>query len=113
MKHLHTIDLPISKKDLILKLIKEDMRATKLVLGLEHTGLSAYPFFTDLSRIVFLFMGFTEEDCEQEELQTLYENFMDKTTQLDASDFPGVLNELAFDLYIELLAEKKIRDRKS
>jgi hypothetical protein len=112
MKTTHTLHLPFSQKDLILKLLKEDMVNNILVSGLEKTGLTAYPFFSDLGTLVMQLIGFAEEDCD-DALYQLYEKGIGKAAGINIYTFPERAEELTEEVYAELLAEKLNRSKKS
>lgn len=107
---METLEIPFSKKEFIIKLIKEDIRNNILVSSLESTGLSAYPFFTDLGSMVMQLIGFSEKDRD-DDLYQIYESMMEKSNGTNINAFPEIVNKLSEEIYIELLAEKKYREK--
>jgi hypothetical protein len=96
--------------DLILTLIKADMRNYKLILGLDNAGVLAEDFFTDLGRTIMLLMDFEEEDRD-DSLYELYDKFMDRLVDINVHQFHDAIKPLSIQLYAELLAEKRVRER--
>jgi hypothetical protein len=99
-----------SNTDLILSIIKADMRNYKLILGLDNAGVLAEDFFTDLGRSVMVLMDFEEEDRD-DGLYELYDKFMDRLVEINVHQFHDAIKTLSIELYADLLAEKKVRER--
>ncbi len=94
--------------ELILALLKADLINNRLICGLQNAGLIAGDFYLDLSLTVFQLMGFTDRD---EELNKLYIHTLDRLVQAEPGNFHSQKNSLAIELYAELLAEKKFREK--
>jgi hypothetical protein len=107
---METLEIPFSKKDFIIKLIKEDIRNNILVSSLENTGLVAYPFFADLCSVVMQLIGFSEKDRD-DGLYQIYESLIEKSNGTNINEFPEIAAKLSEEIYIELLAEKKYREK--
>jgi hypothetical protein len=105
---MHTVHLPFSQRDLLLKLIQEDLSNYLLVSGLEKTGLTAFPFFSDLGTLVLQLLGFAEKDCD-DALYQFYEKQLDKVLSLNIYKLPEVSEKLAEEIYEELMVEKTRR----
>ncbi|ABG60175.1 hypothetical protein [Cytophaga hutchinsonii] len=100
------IELPdLTKKELILTLIKADMRNVKLIYGLENAGALVENFYSNLNVIVLKLIGF-EETERKDELYALYDKKMAALIDLHVTDFIDGINYLALDFYNELLLQK-------
>ena len=100
------IQLPdLTQKELILTLIKTDMRNVKLIKGLENAGALVEHFYSNLNMIVLALIGFKKAQ-RTDALYALYDKKMDTLIDIDVADFTDRLNQLAHDFYKELLLEK-------
>jgi hypothetical protein len=94
--------------DLILALIKAELRNYKLIIGLEQAGLVVDRFFTCLDRNIMALIGF--EDYERDE--SLYERFdllITPIENMEVDEFHHKLNQIALGVYAGLLKEKRVR----
>ena len=100
------ISLPnLTQKELILTLIKADMRNVKLIQGLENAGALVEYFHTDLCFIILKLIGF--EDAERtDELYAFYDTKMHALVDVSVDVFREKLPYLAVDFYNELLLQK-------
>jgi len=95
----------LTQKELILTLIKADMRNVKLIQGLEHAGALVEHFYSDLSVVILKLIGF--EDAERtDELYALYDTKMHALVDVSVEVFREKLPYLAVDFYNELLLLK-------
>jgi hypothetical protein len=95
----------MNNQDLILTLIKSDMRNQKLINGLDQAGVLAEDFYTDLSTAILQLIGF--EDSERtDDLYEYYDQMMDKLLDLEVNDFLDKQKNLALQFYNELLMER-------
>jgi hypothetical protein len=95
---------------LIIELISEDIRNNKLIVGLNNLGMDASEYASGLSVTILQLMGFTDT----ERTDNLYEQYDTKLSAVtpDNADFKTEeLNALALEIYIDLLAEKKVLER--
>ena len=99
----------MTKTNLIIALIKADMKNHKLIRGLDEAGALVEDFYLSLDGIIMDELGFSDE--EQEEAYELYSKKMRQLEKLPLSSFLQNLNANAQELYIELLAEKKYFER--
>jgi len=100
------IELPdLTQKELILTIIKADMRHVKLIQGLENAGASVDHFYSDLNVIVLKLLGF-EQSVRKDEWYALYDKKMAALVNLTVHDFIDGINYLALDFYNELLLQK-------
>lgn len=106
MKHIDSTGL--SSRSLITSLIREDLKCSKLVLGLSELGLDAGKYHLDLSTLVFTLMEFQEQD---DHLLGLYLDFMDKMLTVPDVEEAGLLERMAEELYTILLNEKNLRNQ--
>jgi hypothetical protein len=91
--------------ELIVRLIKEDLKSNKLAFGLNYLGIVAEPYHSDLGTIILVFMGFTDSESD-EELYTFYQEQMELITALETYSFFQQLDGLAQELY-QLLMNRK------
>ena len=92
-------------KELVLALIKADMRNMKLIMGLERTGFSVEYFPTDLSQEILRLVGF--EDSERnDDLSNFYIRSLEQALEVTLDEFRFRIHTLALDFYNLLLNEK-------
>lgn len=103
----------LDKKELIIRLIKDNLINLKLVYGLNHLGLIADDYHLNLGDTIFKLLGF--EASEQSDL--IFENvFMgnsEKITQIAIFGSKDELDLLSMEIYNELLFAKGISDSSS
>ena len=101
---MHAIAIPnLTKKELILCLLKADMRNVKLIQGLESAGALIEDFYSDLSVTILKLIGFEEAERTDEQYQ-FYDKVMNRLINRDVAEFIEQLNYLAVDFYNELLS---------
>lgn len=93
----------LSSREVIIQLIKEDLRSSKLVLGLSELGLDAGKYHLNISSLVFNLMGINEQN---EKLLDIYMEFMDRTMSIPDIEQEGILQRMAEELYALLLSAK-------
>lgn len=86
---------------LILSLIKEDLRCSKLVLGLSCLGLDAGKYHTELSTAIFTLMGI---DHNNDQLLTLYFDCIDKVIEVDDVEDQQKMQSMASEIYEKLVS---------
>lgn len=95
----------INEQDLILSLIKDDLIHSKMVQGLNEMGIYAEDYFLHLSDTVFKLLGFKDG----EETEMIFERYLELSEQamlVDISDSHKAMDNLAMQIYIELLSRK-------
>lgn len=85
--------------NLIIKLIKEDLKSNKLLFGFHQLGIVAEPYHSDLSSIILVLMGFTEND---DQAYAFYQEHMERLTSLETAAFHQKIDSLAQELYYQL-----------
>lgn len=96
-------------KSLIIRLIKEDLKNYRLVKGLNALGLTSSEYLLDIAYVVFRLMGFEEGQID-DDLNQLYV-MLTNNLEIDELGDPDLLEQFSANIFAELLAEKKIRDR--
>lgn len=98
----------LDKKELILRLIKDNLINTKLISGLNGLGLIADDFTLNLGDTIFKLLGF--EASEQSDLifETVFMGNSEKITQIAISGSKDELDLLSMEIYNELLFAKGI-----
>ena len=96
-------------KSLIIRLIKEDLKNYRLVKGLNALGLTSSDYLLDIAYVVFRLMGFEEGQID-DDLNQLYV-MLTNNLEIDELGDPDLLEQFSANIFAELLAEKKIRDR--
>jgi hypothetical protein len=94
-----------------MRLIKEDLKNYRLVKGLNALGLTSSEYLLDIAYVVFRMMGFEEGQINDD----LYQFYVKLINNLDTDELadPKLLNQFSANIFIELLAEKKIMERVS
>lgn len=100
----------LDKKDLIIRLIKDNLINLKLIYGLNNIGLIADDYHLDLGDTIFKLMGF--EASEQSDLifETVFMGNSEKITRIAISDSRDELHLLSREIYKELLFAKGISE---
>jgi hypothetical protein len=94
--------------NIILSLIKEDLRSSKLVLGLSELGLDAGQYHTELYDLVFDLM---EIEVQNDSLLDFYFEQLERAKEIpDLEENLPALAAMAEDIYRQLLEQKKLRD---
>ena len=97
----------MEQNQLILSLIKEDLRCSKLVNGLSELGLDAGKYHTELSNIVFDMMGF---DVQNDSLLEFYFNCLEEVAGVKDVEDMQAMGKLARDIYERLVGERERRN---
>lgn len=105
--------MPISKKDLIMSLLRDHLVSYRLTEGLLKIGLDALNFDLYISETIFQLMGFGDS----KEDEKLFEEFLNWSQKVMNIDFSGEgriepLNDLRDEIYRKLKREQKLRKLK-
>lgn len=92
-------------KELILSLLRADLKNSKLLYGLEKVGFTADDFYTDLDRQVLELMGFGREQ-RSDELYQHYHQTIERLVEVPLPVFFENLKTMTLELYNELLQYK-------
>ena len=88
-------------KELIISLIKDDLRNTKLVNGLNKIGLKADDYYLHLSDTIFELMGF-EDTPQTETLIEFYYEYSRKIEEINIIECSTQIDDLAVDIFEKL-----------
>ncbi|QMU30503.1 hypothetical protein [Adhaeribacter radiodurans] len=88
--------------ELIIRLLKEDLKSNKLLLGLNQLGIVAEHYHSDLGSIILILMNLPESD---DNLYAFYQNQLTSFTSLETSIFFNQLDALAQKFY-QLLIDR-------
>lgn len=102
--NVRLVKLP-SDTELILFILKEDLKNTKLFNGLESAGLTDCFYRADFAALVLGYMGFDEVP---DDLQEFYADLISRYSEKIEPD-NRVIMEYALDVYNEILVEKSKR----
>lgn len=94
----------ITRKNLIISLIKDDLTNIRLVYGLDKLGLDSGDYYLHLSETIFKLIGILTDD------EDFFESYMDECRtvyNIDIFKHPELLNSLALSLYNKLVEEYK------
>ena len=94
---------PEQLQKLVTQLIKEDLRCSKLVLGLSGLGLDAGKYHTELSTLVF---NLLDLDTGNDHLMGLYFEWIDRVQQVEDIEEEGRLAGMANEIYERLIEQK-------
>lgn len=101
----------IESKELIISLIKDDLRNMRLTYGLSELGLVAEKYSLQLNRTILLLMGFDKEQ-QDDDIYDKYNGYSEKIVRIDIFEQPELLDELASNIYNFLIKEIKARNFK-
>jgi hypothetical protein len=93
-------------KNLILTLIQNDLKNTKLTIGLNKLGLDASNYYLNLKELLFELLCF-EENEQEEKLFEVYVMHAEKIQSIDIIKHPEKLMELA-EIYNWLMKEQEV-----
>lgn len=102
--------IPLSKKDLIMSLLRDHLVSYRLVQGLLKAGLDSNNFDLYIAETIFQLMGFGSSEKEEK----LFEEFLNWSEKVMSIDFLGEdrsepLNDLRDEIYRKLKREQKLR----
>lgn len=103
----------ISKKDLLITLLRDHLVNYRLVQGLSNIGLDPLHYNLNLGETIFMLMGFGNS-AEEEKLYEEFLNWSEKalTIEFTINEYEP-LNELCLNIYRKLKTERKIRNLKN
>ncbi|MBI1838676.1 MAG: hypothetical protein HYR91_15535 [Flavobacteriia bacterium] len=91
--------------ELIISLIKDDLRNNKLINGLNKIGLKADDYYLHLSDTIFNLMGF-EDNSQTDALIEYYYEYSNKVEECDFSLNSTQLDEMAEEVFERLSSIK-------
>lgn len=91
----------MENRELIISLIKDDLRNTKLVNGLNRIGLKAEDYYLHLSDTIFNLMGF-KDNPQTDALIEFYYEYSNKVEECDFSLNSTQLDEMAEEVFERL-----------
>lgn len=105
--------ISLSKKDLILSLLRDHLVSHRLIQGLLKAGLDSLNFDLYMGETIFKLMGFGGSEKEEK----LFEEFLNWSEKVMNIDFLGedrgvLLNDLRDEIYRKLNREQKLRKLK-
>jgi hypothetical protein len=100
----------ILNKNLALTLIQNDLKNTKLTLGLNKLGLDASNYYLNLKELLFELLYF-EKNEQEEQLFEAYVIYAEKIHSMDVIKHPEKLIGLADEIYNWLMKEQEIHHR--
>lgn len=101
-----------NKKEIIISLIKDNLKNTRLVVGLDKLGLNASKYHLHLSDTIFQLIGFKSAEYN-EKVFTKYVNDSMKVSSVDIFLSPEKLEALATKIYKDLTKELELQNRKN
>jgi hypothetical protein len=102
-----TPEIMMLNKNLIIQLIQNDLKNTKLTLGLNKLGVDASNYYLNLKELLFELICF-EKNEQEEKLFEAYVVYAEKIQAMDIIKHPEKLMELADEIYTWLMKEQEI-----
>jgi len=93
-----------TNKDIIIKLLIQDMKHEQLINGMQQLGFESDMHGTDISTIVATLMGIAEDNIS-EDWMNVYLSFIRKAKEYTISDSGTTLLSLAETCYVFLEGE--------
>jgi hypothetical protein len=93
---------------LIIKLIKEDLKSNRLIEGLSHLGVNADLYILEISIVIMGLMELSDDEIDEWGLDTYHLIIMEKCKNWKSLEF---LDSTAMEVYSELIMEKDFRKR--
>lgn len=101
----------MNNKEIILQLIKEELKNKVLMYSIQKLGLDCSFFTIDISNIILECAGIKNTS---DKLYNWYFNLVDRAIEdISSKDLNQALNNWAFVIYSELLDEKKKENKKN
>lgn len=95
-------------EELILSMIKADMKNTRLIMGLCDAGLTADGFYSGLPTSILKMTGFSEAELE-DSLFEFYDTTMERLIGTGINEFHEHISGLSTSFYQELSEERRRR----
>jgi hypothetical protein len=103
--NVRLVKLP-AKIEVTLYLIREELKSTRFFNGLARVGLDDVYYQPHLGALVLAYMGFNEIP---DDLNNFYTDLIDRHSEKVEAD-NNALMKCAFDVYMEMMIEKKKRN---
>jgi len=89
--------------ELILYMIKKELKSTKLFNGLARVRLDDCYFQSNFGTLILAYLGFDERP---DDLHEFYKNLIDRYSEKIKAD-NNVIMKCAFEVHVEIMMEKK------
>jgi hypothetical protein len=99
----------MTEKELIISLIKDDLKHTKLISGMEELGLNCDQYYLQLNEIFFSLIGFKSKEWEERAYEE-YLEYSKKVLRIDVLKHPEKVIAMANTIYDKLMEEKNYMD---
>ncbi len=97
------------KKELIISLIEDDLKNTRLVSGLQKLGLDSCNYCLNLSQTIFKLIGFKDNAEENEVLEQYIKLSEEEVQSIDINENPELLADLANKIFESLIEVKQFK----
>ena len=97
----------MNNKDLIIRLIKDDLTNNKLIDGLNDLGMEADHYHLYLSEIIFDLIGFKIDNTTFDRVYGYYDKLTKGANTIDIKKRDGSMDKLAKGVYNELYLLKE------
>ena len=101
-----------NNKELTISLIKDNLKNTCLLLGLEKLGIHAEPYHLNLIDSIFQLIGFEKDDFE-EEIFERYSILIDEIVSFELLEDSERLKKVCNDIYENLINERAYQKQKT
>jgi len=95
----------LTNKKLILNLIKDDLKNTRLVAGLSELGFDTGKYYLSLGESIIGMLSLDDKALD-EKLWEAYSDNLSAMVQTDIFENPGKLDFLAQALFLKLIGER-------
>ena len=95
-----------TNKKLLISLIKNDLKNTRLVTGLAELGLDSGKYYLSLSEAIFILMGLEKEE-QEEQLRETYSDLLGSACAIDIFRDTEKYDALADQIYMKLLQARE------
>ncbi len=103
-------EIAINKKELIISLIKDNLKNTRLVIGLDKLGLDSGKYHLQLSDTIFKLIGFKSDEHEEKVFEEYIKASM-KVASIDIFMHPEKLDAIATKIYENLIQELELQTK--
>ena len=96
------------KKEIIIALIKDDIKNTRLVTRLNQLGLEASNYHWNICDVIFKLLGF-EDTLQTEETYQYYIEKTQKVSEIDFSETHFSLDNIVLEIFDNLASKKGVQ----
>lgn len=99
-------------KELALGLIKDNLKSTCFILGLQKLGVLADPYHLNLEDSIFKLIGFESDDFEEDVFEK-YSILIEEIASLELLEDPERLKAVCNNIYESLIKDRELQQQQN